>query len=81
MSSVSEKQVTCSPLEGNDAGISIVSLNRPLVKNAIGRTFLRELREILDQVKDDPSVRVMIVNSSVSGVFCAGADLKVNSLF
>lgn len=64
--------------EYNDQ-IAVISLNRGKVKNALGRTLLDQMKQSLydvrfsEQAKD---VRVVIVRSTVDGVFCAGADLK-----
>lgn len=40
--------------------------------------FLRELRECLHTVAQERTTRCVVVRSTVPGVFCAGADLKVN---
>ena len=59
------------------AGIFEVSLDRPGVKNAIGKDLLRGLRHALESIDRDQSAKVAMIRSSVPGVFCAGADLKV----
>jgi len=56
-------------------GITCLSLNRPRSKNAISLKLLQELRDCLDHVQFDNSVRVLILQSSTPGSFCAGADL------
>jgi len=56
-------------------GISCLSLNRPSAKNAISLRLLQEFRDCLDHVHFDNSVRVLILQSSTPGSFCAGADL------
>ncbi|KAJ7498716.1 ClpP/crotonase-like domain-containing protein [Mycena latifolia] len=56
-------------------GITCLSLNRPEAKNAISLTLLKELRESLETVHADASVRALILRSSTPGAFCAGADL------
>ncbi|KAJ3374578.1 hypothetical protein GGF31_007356 [Allomyces arbusculus] len=63
-------------LAGADAGITILSLNRPKAKNALSRQLLAEFRECLDAVRFDADTRVLVVRSLVDRVFCAGADLK-----
>jgi methylglutaconyl-CoA hydratase len=63
-------------LEGPDAGIVLLGLDRPAAKNALGRQLLAEFREALRSFGSDPSIRVLVVHSLVPGVFCAGADLK-----
>ncbi|KAJ7094572.1 ClpP/crotonase-like domain-containing protein [Mycena belliarum] len=56
-------------------GITCLSLNRPEARNAISQALLKELRESLETVQADASVRVLILRSSTPGAFCAGADL------
>ncbi|MDR3684893.1 MAG: enoyl-CoA hydratase-related protein [Geothrix sp.] len=63
-------------LEGPDAGIVLLGLNRPSAKNALGRQLLAEFRQVLSVLRPDPAVRVVVVHSLVPGIFCAGADLK-----
>ena len=71
-SSVGEREILLDHL---DSGISILTLNRPSRKNALGRTLLNDLRSTFQQLSAQPT-RVLIVRSAVPGVFCAGADLK-----
>lgn len=63
-------------LEGPDAGLVLLGLDRPAAKNALGRQLLAELEEAFVALAEDPSVRVVVLHSLVEGVFCAGADLK-----
>lgn len=37
---------------------------------------MAQFREVLDSLRFDPEIRVVIVRSLVDRVFCAGADLK-----
>ncbi|KAJ1887495.1 hypothetical protein LPJ66_009086 [Kickxella alabastrina] len=61
---------------GKDAGILTLSLSRPKAKNALSRSLVRDFRHALDEVRNDKGTRVVILRSTVPGVFCAGADLK-----
>ncbi|CAH0481033.1 unnamed protein product [Peronospora belbahrii] len=63
-------------LGGKDTGIALFTMDRPEARNALGRQFMAEFRQALDQVRYDPKVRVVIMRSVVPKVFCAGADLK-----
>eukprot|EP01136_Pigoraptor_vietnamica_P012378 Opistho-1_new@52242 len=63
-------------LTGTDEGIIVFTMNRPAAKNALGKDMMRQLRESMDRVRNDKSVRVVVLRSVVEGVFCAGADLK-----
>lgn len=63
-------------LEGADAGIVLLGLDRPAAKNALGRQLLAEFREAMKTLAANGTTRVVLVHSLVPGVFCAGADLK-----
>jgi methylglutaconyl-CoA hydratase len=59
--------------------IRVLKFNRPEAKNAISLQLLSELRQEIEQVRsegDKLETRVLVIGSSVPGVFCAGADLK-----
>ncbi|WAQ83704.1 hypothetical protein PtA15_4A152 [Puccinia triticina] len=56
-------------------GITYLNLNRPEAKNAISMELLHQMSTCLGKVRFD-GTRVLILKSSVSGSFCAGADLK-----
>lgn len=61
-------------LETRDA-IAHVTLNK-LPINALDETALQELTQAVDQVEQDPAIKVVIIASAVPNVFCAGGDLK-----
>ena len=69
-------EVRVEHLDGSDAGIVLLGLDRPSTKNALGRQILTEFRQTLAGLHLDPAVRVVVVHSLVRGTFCAGADLK-----
>lgn len=56
-------------------GISIIHLNRPKSRNALGKQLVDEFYEAIDELQHS-QVRVVIIKSEVEGVFCSGADLK-----
>ena len=58
-----------------DQGVATITLNRPAVLNAISQQMIEELQATLDTVKDDASVRAVVVTGAGRG-FCSGADLK-----
>lgn len=58
-----------------DAGIGIVTLNRPERHNAFDDAMIAELADALQAMAADPSVRVVVI-SSTGKSFCAGADLN-----
>ena len=56
-------------------GVARLTMNRPKRKNAMGPQMVGELLYALDDAKDDPSVRVIVLTGS-GDAFCAGGDLK-----
>jgi isohexenylglutaconyl-CoA hydratase len=50
-------------------------LNRPAAKNSLSPEMIDELHTVLDAVRDDRSLRSLILRGK-GGIFCAGADLK-----
>ncbi|KAM9379497.1 enoyl-CoA hydratase domain-containing protein 2, mitochondrial [Phaethornis superciliosus] len=58
------------------SGIAEILMNRPHARNSLGKVFVNELFSVLEQLRFDEKVRVVVFKSEVKGVFCAGADLK-----
>ncbi|KAI9322416.1 ClpP/crotonase-like domain-containing protein [Dichotomocladium elegans] len=63
-------------LRGDKEGIAVLKLNRPAARNALSVKLLGEFRQALADLRFSSESRVVIVQSVVDGVFCAGADLK-----
>ncbi|CAM5786119.1 2-(1,2-epoxy-1,2-dihydrophenyl)acetyl-CoA isomerase PaaG [Castellaniella caeni] len=55
-------------------GIARVTLNRPDKLNSFNETMHRELRQVLDDVQNNPAARVLVLSGAGRG-FCAGQDL------
>lgn len=55
-------------------GIAAVSIDRPEALNALSREIIDEIDGIVSALRDDPSVRCMIIHSDKN--FAAGADIK-----
>lgn len=55
--------------------IAYVTLNRPQVLNSYNIQMRDELCQILDAIKDDDEVIVVILKGAGDKAFCAGADL------
>jgi len=55
--------------------IAIITMNRPEAMNALNEKVLRELKEAIAQVRDDPEVRVVIITGE-GPAFIAGADIR-----
>ena len=58
-----------------DAGVGIVTLNRPERHNAFDEVMIAELTDVMRAMSSDPQVRVIVI-SSLGKSFCAGADLS-----
>src|SRR5919108_1589904 len=58
-----------------DRGVATITLNRPAVLNAISPPMIEELQAALYAVRDDASVRAVVLTGAGRG-FCSGADLK-----
>ena len=56
-------------------GIATIKLNRPKALNALNSAINQDIMAAIEQVKADPSVRVLIVTGS-ERAFAAGADVK-----
>ncbi|KAK1618627.1 hypothetical protein QYE76_024144 [Lolium multiflorum] len=84
---VRELQILAQPepvrlkkLSAPDSGIVELTLERPEVKNAINWELMRRLRGAIGKIEADATAKVVLVASSVPGIFCAGADLKERRL-
>jgi enoyl-CoA hydratase/carnithine racemase len=62
-------------LRSDAAGVVGLTLNRPAQYNALSRELLRLIQTELDAIRDDPSVRVVVITGK-GRAFCAGHDLK-----
>jgi enoyl-CoA hydratase len=56
-------------------GIATITMNRPEAMNALNEKVLHELKEAVAQVRDNSSVRVVIVTGE-GPAFVAGADIR-----
>lgn len=56
-------------------GVATVCLNRPERMNAMNNALMQGISDAVQQVREDPSVRVLVLTGSGRG-FCAGADLQ-----
>jgi enoyl-CoA hydratase len=56
-------------------GVAVVTLNRPKVLNAMNRKMWDDLQRVLEDSKNDPQIRVVVVTGN-GRAFSTGADLK-----
>jgi enoyl-CoA hydratase/carnithine racemase len=62
-------------LTGDDNGIAILTLNRPVGRNSLSEAMLTALSDALIAIAHDKSVRVLIITAN-GPAFSAGHDLK-----
>ena len=59
-----------------DAGIAVVTLNRPKVLNALNLATLGELHEAMLGLQQDARVRCVVMTGAGEKSFVAGADIN-----
>jgi 2-(1,2-epoxy-1,2-dihydrophenyl)acetyl-CoA isomerase len=57
-----------------EAGIAILTLNRPEKLNALTKTMIEEMPSVLEQVLKDDDVKVLVITGAGRG-FCTGGDV------
>ncbi|MHC1724824.1 MAG: enoyl-CoA hydratase/isomerase family protein [Syntrophobacteraceae bacterium] len=55
--------------------VGVVRFNRPEALNALNSCLLMELTDVIEQTRDDESVRVLILTGSGAKAFVAGGDI------
>jgi enoyl-CoA hydratase/carnithine racemase len=72
-----QEQAAAEPvlLRSDAEGVAGLTLNRPGQYNALSRELLGLLQLELDEIKNDPGVRVVVITGK-GRAFCAGHDLK-----
>lgn len=63
-------------LEVDEAGIALITLNRPERLNAMDADAYRQLSEAWSRVRDDTAIRVAVITGAGDRAFTTGADLK-----
>lgn len=58
-----------------NAGIGVVTLNRPKALNALNYGMLKELDDVLDRVAQNDNVKVVIITGNGKKSFAVGADI------
>src|SRR5262245_57358287 len=58
-----------------EAGVAVITMNRPQARNALTKEMLAGLERALDHAERSPSVRSVVVTGA-GGAFCAGGDVK-----
>ena len=58
-----------------DGAVTVITIDRPAVRNAVDRTTADELEAAFRDFDDDPTLSVAVLTGA-GGTFCAGADLR-----
>src|SRR5256885_1438542 len=58
-------------------GIARITINRPEVRNAFRPETIFELQEAFADVRDDPSIGVVLLTGEGPGGFCSGGDQRI----
>lgn len=67
-----ESIITCETL---DNGVSVITLNRPKVRNALNAELREQMAEIFVQLNDDTNTKAIVLTGG-DKVFAAGADIN-----
>lgn len=59
----------------NEAGIGVITLNRPKALNALNEQTMLELSHLAEEIAKDASIKVVIITGSGDKAFVAGADI------
>ena len=59
----------------DEAGVALVTINRPEKRNALSRAVVAELGAAFDRVAEDAAIRAAIVTGAGDAAFVAGADI------
>lgn len=62
-------------LADEDAGVLVLTMNRPQRRNALSRGMLEAMADQLARAEADPAVRAVVLTGA-GGAFCAGGDVK-----
>ena len=60
----------------NEKGICLLTFNRPDKYNSFNKELLDDLHKTLNALKNDKSVRIIILTGAGDKSFSSGADLK-----
>jgi len=63
-------------LMNKDEGIGFITINRPQYLNALDRTTVEELAEVIDGVAADDEIKVIIITGAGDKAFVAGGDIN-----
>ncbi|WP_308016318.1 enoyl-CoA hydratase/isomerase family protein [Cellulosimicrobium marinum] len=68
--------MTSQIIARSDTGVGHLTLDRPRALNALSFAMLGEIAAVLDAWRDDPTVRVLLLDGAGDRGFCAGGDIR-----
>ena len=68
--------MTDKMLSRKDGGIGYVIFNNPERHNAVSMEMWAATRDILDQFRNDPDIRVVVLTGAGGKAFVSGADIS-----
>jgi 2-(1,2-epoxy-1,2-dihydrophenyl)acetyl-CoA isomerase len=63
-------------LKAIDAGVLVLTMNRPEAMNALSPDMMREMQAALDAAATDPEIGCVVLRGAGPKAFCAGGDVK-----
>lgn len=63
-------------LVDRDGAVSIITINRPKVLNALNTQTISELQRAIDELGEDSAVRALVITGAGEKAFVAGADIN-----
>ena len=73
---LNDTQSALGVLLESDAGVAVVTLNRPEVHNAVDESMRVQLAAVMATVAADPAIGVVVLTGAGSRAFSAGMDLR-----
>lgn len=62
--------------ERPEQGVEVLRLDRPEVRNALDSSAIAELTGALTELADDPELGTLVISTTSTAAFCAGADVS-----
>jgi enoyl-CoA hydratase/carnithine racemase len=59
-----------------DAGVAVVTVNRPDARNSISDVVIREMYQVLDDVRENAAVGALVITGAGDQAFVSGADIR-----
>jgi enoyl-CoA hydratase len=68
-------------LVDRDDAVAVITINRPKVLNALNAQTIADLRRALEELRDDGSIRAVVLTGAGDKSFVAGADINELAAF